>query len=504
MSTQEKTIEYNIAQLCYVQLRKKKTFLEWSRGTGKSFILSRGISDCVKQMPRSSGVLVAETYAQILTRTLPSTIAGLEAHGYYKDLHFFVGRRPPKSWGWPEPYEPPLDYKNCVIFWNGAVMNFVSQDKSSSGRGLNTDWVAGDEAARLNKKKFDTDVLLTNRGNMKRIAHYPDGSWKYFEDCELHHSILLASSTPVTSDGMWVLDIQKEALLSPSNVFFLRASAEINRKNLGDDYFTNAKASMPDFLYEAEVLNKRIKRIDDGFYPLLDEEVHCYNEYDYSKAEHVNISCEGDADLDKDKPLILGVDWGANINCMVVCQNDGDNEIRVIKNLYVKFPRIIDNLVDDEFAPYYKTHRNKTIYMHYDPTGNINQANSNKTFAEQIKEKFEAHGWVVILMTSNNYNVLHQDKFNLWNAMLKNVKGNYPAFKVNRSNCRELWISMTTAPAKQGRTEAIKKDKSSEKKKSKVPQEHATHFSDAMDLVIVGLYLDRMLGAPEFIPTQIL
>ena len=194
-----KTLEYNLAQIFFIVSQHLIKILEWGRGTGKSTILGKHIIDCVVQLPRSSGVLVASTYQQILTRTLPSTIAGMEQHGVYKDLHYIVGKRPPKSWNWPEPYEPPLDYKRCIIFWNGTVINFVSQDSSSgSGRGLNTDWIVGDEAALLNEKKFQTDVVLTNRGNAKRVAHYPNDTWKYYEECPLHHSIVLASSTPVT------------------------------------------------------------------------------------------------------------------------------------------------------------------------------------------------------------------------------------------------------------------------------------------------------------------
>lgn len=500
MGITTKKLQYNLAQLFFIVNRKLITILEWGRGTGKSTIIGRHISDCVSQMPRSSGALVAETYAQILTRTLPSTIAGLEQHGLFKDIHYFVGRRPPKSWDWPEPYEPPLDYKRCIIFWNGTVLNFISQDHSSSGRGLNIDWIVGDEAARLNKKKFDTDVLLTNRGNKKRIAHYPDGSWKYFEDCSLHHSILLASSTPVTADGMWILDFEQQALLNPSKYLFLRASAEVNRSNLGDDYFENAKAVMPDFMYDAEVLNIRIKRIDDGFYPLLDEDKHCYNLFDYTNINDIHTSCNGDADLDKDKPLIIGVDWGSNINCMVVAQQDSDGtEIRIINNLYVKTPKIIDDLIDDEFAPYYKAHKHKVIYFWYDPTGNVSVANSRKTFAEQMQDRLERHGWTVIFMTHTTYNVLHQDKYNLWNELLKNENNKYPDFKINKSNCKELWVSMTTAPAKQGRNESIKKDKASEKKKD-LPQEHATHFSDAVDVIIVGMFMDKLFRPIDFIP----
>lgn len=495
-------IVYNVAQLIFILCTQKIKILEWGRGTGKSTILGRHICDCVVQMPRSSGVLVAETYAQILTRTLPSTIAGLEQHGLIKDLHFFVGKRPPKSWNWPNPYEPPLDYKRCIIFWNGTVLNFVSQDGSStSGRGMNNDWVVGDEAVRLNKEKFDTEVVLTLRGNKTRIAHYPDSSWKYFGDCPLFHTIVLASSTPTTAAGRWFLEFEEEALLHPDKVAFIRASAEVNRANLEDDYFENARKILPDFLYDAEVLNKRMTRIDDGFYPSLDEAIHTYNKYNYNYYTDElsgTPTCKGDDDVDPDQALIAGIDWGSRINCMVTFQNLSDVELRVLKSIYVLYPQIIDDLID-KWADYYEPHKNKTLYLYYDPTGNNRVANSRRTFAEQARDRLTKRGWTVILMTGSNHNVLHQDKYKLCIDVFKNEDKKYPDVRFNKANTQELWISMTNAPAKIGRNEEIKKDKKSESSKT-TDQQHATHFSDAFDVVLVGMYLERMLRSNTFIP----
>ena len=492
-----KNITYNVPQLAFLFTLAKIILLEWGRGTGKSTILGRRIIDCVTQMPRSTGVIAAQTYAQIKTRTLPSTIQGLEQHGIYKDIHFFVGKRPPKSWNWPEPYEPPLDYKNSIIFWNGTVINFISQDASgASGRGLNVDWVISDEAGLLDEKKFETDVLLTNRGNLKRIAHYPDGTWKYFEDCPLHHSIVLATSTPVTVAGRWILKYEDQALKHPEKVCFIRASALDNKHNLGIEYFLNAKRIMPDFLYRAEVLNIRIPRIDNGFYPKLSETKHTYQDYDLSYFQELALGkdpdCRGDSDLDGSRELIAGIDWGVSINCMVIGQGDS-KQFKALNNIYVKSPQIVDDLID-EFVKYYKHHAKKVLHLWYDPTGNLKTATSRKTTAEQVRERLTKKGWRVQLMTQGVMNELHENKYNLWNNILKEEEGeNYPKFSMNMRNCKELWISMSNAPAKIGLREAIKKDKSSERNKS-VDQAHATHFSDAMDVIIVGMYKDRLFS----------
>lgn len=496
-----KNLEYNQAQFFFLLAFQKFKVLEWGRGTGKSTILGKDIIDKVTQLPRSTGVMVAETYAQIKTRTLPSTIAGLEQHGIHKDIHFFIGKRPPASWNWPEPIEPILDYTHCMIFWNGAIMVFLSQDGGgASGRGLNIDWVVADEAARLDKDLFETDVILALRGGNNKKAIYPDGTWKHYEDCPLHHSVTLATSTPVTLKGRWILKYEELAVLHPEKYCFLSASAEVNRHNLKDDFFETAKAILPDFLYRAEIENERIQQVTDGFYPLLDEQKHTYtafnNEYYKSLVDNTEATCLGDADLNLHAPLIGGLDWGANINCLVICQ-DNNSAFNILKNIYVKYPLIIDDLVA-KFVKYYEHHQNKVLNLWYDPSGNNAQANSKRTYAQQVQELLNAAGWTVNLMTRWNNQESHTLKYRLWQNLLKGTDPKYPIIKINKHNCQELWISMTNAPAKQGYNEAIKKDKSSEKKKG-FDQAHATHFSDAADVIVVGMFL-HFLNQQQSVP----
>jgi hypothetical protein len=487
-------IEYNLPQFAFTLSKAPIRVLEWGRGTGKSTILGRYIRDCVEQMPRSTGVLVASSFAQIKTRTLPSTISGLEQHGLYKDLHYYVGQRPPKWAKWPEPHEPPLDYKNCIIFWNGTVLNFLSQDSSgSSGRGLNIDWGLADEAALLDEKKFQTDFVLSMRGGKKKIAAYPDGNWKYYKDCALHHSYVLATSTPITLSGRWIFKYEEQSIMDPAAVTYIKASSLTNKKNLSQAFFDNAKATLPDFIYNAEILNIRLPKIENGFYPLLSDTCHCYN--DFNALDIMSGStrdCSKDEDIITTDPLIAGIDWGTAINCMVIAQGN-TSTMNFLNNIYVKYPKIVDDLVD-EFLRYYEPHQRKELYLWYDPTGNINTANSRTTLAEQVRERLQKGGWKVYLMTTGRNNELHENKYHLWNNILKEEEGStFPIFRMNGSNCKELWISMSNAPAKIGMNESIRKDKSSEGKKS-VKQEHATHFSDAGDVIIVGMYRDLLFG----------
>ena len=355
-----KIIKYNAAQLLVVLSAAKTTILEWGRGTGKSTVLAERMIKCVHQMPKSTGILYGASYSQIKERTIPSLISSLAEHGYYQDQHFFIGKKAPKNWNWPEAYESPIDPENSMYWYNGTVVIFVSQNSNAtSGRGLNGDWLIGDEALTYNGEKFMTDASATIRGGLMKIAEYPDGTWKYFKDCPLHHSITLASSTPISVEGQWFLRYEEEARDPSKSILFIRANALVNKENLGKQFFISQRAVMPDFLFNAEILNIRVNTIKDGFYPKLTKN-HEYSTMpeDYNPFyQKKNETCEADTDLDISIPLIIGVDWGANINCLCVAQRH-DQELRFINSLFVKSPLILDDLAD-KFDKYYEPIKSK-------------------------------------------------------------------------------------------------------------------------------------------------
>ena len=124
-------IVLNAAQLAAVLavtvLGKTKIYLEWGRGTGKSFILAFFMKEMVKQMPGASFALVGSTYQQILSRTLPATKKGLAALGLYEGYDYVVGKNGAKL-GFAEPIYAPDKWDNIIHFSNGAVFQLVSLD----------------------------------------------------------------------------------------------------------------------------------------------------------------------------------------------------------------------------------------------------------------------------------------------------------------------------------------------------------------------------------------
>ena len=488
-----KTISYNVPQMIAAKAAKKfkKRYLEWSRGTGKTTEIGRTINENQRTMIRSNGMMIAPTYKSFLTQILPSLVRSFEQQGLFKDLNYFIGRKPPKNWKWQHPYQPPDDYSRYIIFANGSGMNLISHDKSDDGRGLNTDWEIGDESALLNKAKLDSNTTPTLRGS-NRTA---------FDGNPLWCSTLHCSSTPLTPEGQWFIDMEEAANRDPDNMFFFSCDCRFNMENLHPDYLKEAKATTLPYIYNAEYLNIRPNQIKGGFYSMLSPKVHTYSNYDYSYYQNLSQEedCRGDADLVKGRPLTLGVDWGAAINCLIACQNL-PGEFRALKSMYVLGEnKEVQSDLFDKFDRYYRHHDNKTIYLYYDNSGNVQNGIDKRTRAEMARDQLRKHGWNVQLMTVGGKNPAHDAKQLLWAALLEEKHPRLPKFRMNKSNCRDLYLSMFNAKAIPGSKGEVKKDKSSERS-TIILRQHATDLSDAIDAPIYGLFRKILRGGGSAIP----
>lgn len=483
-----KEIVLNVAQLVAILAPQLIKMFIWGRGTGKSTILAWFMFNMAKHMPGATFILVGNTYAQILSNTLKATKAGLAMFGFYENVDYVVGTRAGKKMGFEMPYETPDKWDNMIHWSNGTVFQLVSLDNANSGRGINSSGLLADEAALQDEDKLAISVKNTNRSKPKQII------WK---DNPFLFSETYVTSMPITMKGQWVLKYEELHRLHPKKYFFQKANAKANLENLRPDYFEYMKQSYSsDILYNAEMLNIQPKEITDGFYPQLNPDIHYYTDYDNSYLETIDPSseldtkyfdCRQDRDLNPNLPLILSVDWGANINCASVSQLQGDT-YRVLKSLFVKTPKILDHLFLEKFIPYYRNFPNKVIKFYYDRTGNSRVANSKETFAEQAAKILRDNGWKVHMMTVGK-NPDYIDKFRLINVMLRqDGRGRLPKIRINEVNCNDLIVSMEHAEVIDT-PQGLKKDKRSETRKT-VEQEHATHLSDTFDYPVFSMFWD--------------
>lgn len=483
-----KKVELNAMQLAAYLAPQKQKYLEVGRGGGKTTFQGLHITALAKQMPRASFALVGSTYSQILSRFLPSIKEGLELFGIYEGVDYVVGTMAGKKMGYAMPFQSPETFNNIIHFSNGCIFQLVSLDHKDSGRGLNSYAIVGDEAALLDDEKLAINVKNTNRAQ-KAI----------FRKAPLLHSEVFTSSTPLTQKGKWFTDMETASIKNPRDVYFLKATAKVNMQNLRPDYFEYMRqAYTSDVIYNAEMLNIRPKEITNGFYARLNSDRHYYTDFDNSKLEGLdladynpNFDCSQDLDLNQDLPLIISVDWGAAINSMVVCQNQRD-AFKYLKSFWVKTPKILDALFIEEFLPYYKSMKTKTIHFYYDRVGNSATANSKHTFAEQAAKILRENGWKVHEKTMGS-NPKHMDKYRLINVALKeDGRGNLPKIRINEANCADLIVSLENAEVRDT-SRGWEKDKRSETRKG-VEQQHATHLSDAFDYPFYTLFNDRFLG----------
>jgi hypothetical protein len=257
------------------------------------------------------------------------------------------------------------------------------------------------------------------------------------------------------------------------------------------------------WIFDAEYGNIRPDVVTNGFYGLLDPKRHAYNDYNYNHLNKVGqvLDCKADNDLVRGVPLIISQDFGAVINSLTVNQHlRSSNEYRTLKSFFVlgDDKKIQDDLIAD-FHKYYEPHHAscKEVFVWYDNQGNVRTGHTRLTRAQQVREQLTKLGWKVYLMTKGGSNVDHEKKFLLWVRILSERDHRFPKYRINKGNCRELWISMRNAKIKN--TKPIQKDKSVEGH-AKIPRQEATDLSDANDAAIFGIFGHLLSGYQSSLP----
>lgn len=466
----------NPAQMMIALAKQKHLNWEGGRGVGKSFGLGDRVRRLGFSMPRGKFFIAGRTYEQLLTRTLPSTLNGLNRLGLVKNLHYFVGNRPPKAWKWPEAYEPPLSYEYCLSLYNGATFQLVSLDKTESGRGFNFDGGIGDEAALLNFQKLQNNVLLSIRGNLE-----------HFKDQPLHQSTMFASTTPVSNAGRWFTKREELAKEFPNEYAYLITQSYYNMKNLGAEYFRNLRRVLLPSVYSAEVDCVRNGAAEKPFYTTFDARIHTYlasnDTYLFKHADNLvklqEESSRLDADVNDREPIDIAMDYNAAI-CWLVCGQMA-RDYHVLKSFFVKTPKTALD-VAQEFCDYYKYHQNKTANYFYDHTAVGKDAlRTTTTFAEAVAELLEKNGWTVNRIYCGQA-PRHETKRQFFERIFLERDAQLTRVRINQDRNQYLIASIEQAGAIDGR-DGVKKDKSTERDEN-VPDEEATHGSDAFDTLV--------------------
>lgn len=532
--TSSRRVYFNPAQRKSMAIGARHSTLIGARGIGKSEgIDAVELVDNALLMPRSLGAIVTPTYTKLLRNTLPAVVHGLSRLGFRRHTahspgHFTIGTTPPRYFR--RPYIEPATYENCMVFWNGTCVQFISQDGIMSANSMSLDWFLGWEAKFLNKKKIDEEVVPANRGNKQ-----------YFGDCHKHHGSHYSTDRPTMESGLWLFEqrqLMDERLLAavvatydeltrlkrelaaavdqgrePSvrylsgevartrrtlNLFrgslhyYDEFSSLDNLEVLGVEWFFSMKRVLPPYLFLTSVLNLDVRKVSNCFYPYLSEGRHTYvpENSRHTLGQEIGQlpadtgTCLNDGDLDYTEPLIIALDYNASINNLVVAQVEEGTRHCTRNSLFVKTPQKLSDLVQ-RFCDYYAPFLRREVVYYYDSTAVWETASQSEKYFETVIRVLERNRWTVTAINLGNPE-RHDVKYQVFaEAFTGNPDYLQPTF--NRYNNEELLIAMRQAKTRVTR-KGFEKDKSLEKKEDSQlhPDELKTHITDAWDTSYLG------------------
>ena len=182
------------------------------RGTGKGMLRAAWNLRNIQAMPGSTtGCIVPNSKLALIT-TIPSMLMHLENWGYKRDLHWVIGKRPPKKFDWPSPVIPPENWENTIAFYNGSIIQIVSQERKGTSNSKSFDALDIDEAKYIDFQQLKEETFPANRGQVQE-----------FGACPYHHGLLICSDMSLTKRGSWFMDYEGKA--TPDLIEHIRAVA---------------------------------------------------------------------------------------------------------------------------------------------------------------------------------------------------------------------------------------------------------------------------------------
>jgi hypothetical protein len=536
-------LSFNAFQTSLALLQPKRNFIVSGRGFGKSTYFGHKMHEIANYLPGASGVIGAKTFTHVLTSILPSAFAHLERMGYRRDIHYVIGKQPPKNWGLP--YQPPVkDFTNYITFFNRhrpVGFFLVSQDREGSGRGPNTDFLMTDETLRLDKKKLDNELRPTIRANKDKFKSIP---WHLGE----HHS----TSMPYSNSTKWILDegnyylqdygidyfslwrqvvkMQNELLLIESitdfklqwneiqrvrremkpllskdgEILFTLSNAFDNIDNVGLSYIKAQRKALPDIIFQIEIMNALISMTDNGYYALNDD-IHIYNDgfddnyaldiamvknYNFAEIGKQTAAFLSTSYYDTKLPIHLFFDWGGTVSfCLAGQYRKETNTLYIIKEFYVLPPGEMAKTLMKQVSQYFQSHVNKRIIFVRDSYGDNTSVQSSKTINEDAITQLNADGWNVAAKSHRYKEPPYYEKWQVMQNVLQEKDSRYFKLRIDGNNCKYLIISMKETKTKQV-DDKFSKDKSLERNHN-ADQRTAPHSTDALDKGCYWLYKNR-------------
>jgi len=547
-------LSFNELQTAIAILMPKYNFMVSGRGFGKSTYFGYQMHQIAQVLPGASAIIAAKTYTHVLTSVLPSAFAHLERMGYIRDVHYVIGKQPPKAWG-ELPYHTPIkDFSNYITFFNPKRLSgfyLTSQERIGSGRGPNTDFLMTDETLNLNKERIDNELSPTLRANKDKFRHIP---WHLGE----YHS----TSMPITQNARWILEkgeyyiqeygidyfglwrqvvkmqiellditdekefvrqwneiqrvrrLMRPLLSKDGKTLFTLSNAFDNYKNVGLSYIKEQQKRLPEMIFLIEIMNMVLSMNDNCFYAINEDKHFYYDSYDDDLTNEFAISTNFDfAKLSQrksnilnrkyynpNKPLFLFFDWGGTVSFCLAGQFDKErNTLYILKEFYVMPGGEMSTRLMQEYLEFFDDHTLKTVYFIRDQYGDAKSIQKSKSINQEAISYLEKRKWKVITRTHPHKEPPMFEKWQLLQKIMLEADPSLFKIRIDGNGCKYLTIAMRDTKVKQVGNE-LSKNKSLERKES-ADQRKAPHSTDALDKGCYWLFKENKNDM--FIPTKI-
>lgn len=521
-------------------IQPKDLFLIAGRATAKtSEIIAQRSMDIMYDMPGSQQVFVSDTYVNCLKNIVPTLLEGWNRKGWENGRDFVVDKRPPAHF---KPcYKITDSFRNTISTKIGVRILLGSLDQPSGLAGNSFQHMYGDESRLLKFQKlkkldpairgehaqFSNSVYYRGRTFTTDMPNILDGDdeWILAREKEMNVDQIKAAlecgkvvnqirlqlyNAQIDRASQKEIDLilanltrwsQKWHRVRKDSTFFYMVSSFVNADILQEGFFTDTYKALGIDEFKTAILSLKVN-VSKGekFYGSLGPH-HFYNDgvnssyyenkYSLSDAVSGNIQESSLAlnYIDHNQKLECGIDFG-DMCSMVIAQVRG-NHIYCLKEFYTLAP---ENEIElgRKFRSFFKWHKNKTIEIYFDRSGNQN-SQTKRDWASAVEKaiKFEngvSTGWNVILMSRNQGTILQETEYNFAKTMMGEINPKIPKLKIDQKLCPHLIASLQLTKIKiktdKNGSNSLHKDKSSESLALHLRPKYSTNFSDAFKYLI--------------------
>lgn len=539
----------NVISMVVQLMKPKNLYLILGRGTGKTTdILANRFKDISYEMPGCYVAITSDTYMNAMKNVVPSILEGWERSGWVEDIHYVVGKRPPKHF--KKPYKPVQSWKHSLTTVSGTHFKLISQDRPSAGAGDSYQHVGGDESKYQSEKKLNK-LIPAIRGEYVRFAKSPyyrgrtfttdmpntnhrEHDWilRMKKNMNVKQMKLLLQAALVLNDILIELHLAQEKKekikiellnkkiarwkirvngLRKDSTFYFEGSSYINADILTAEFFQDNLDTMLFGDIKTSILTIE-PTLEKGqmFYSNMGSKNFYNDSWNYKQADKTALTREAYQPNSLDlkyiqhtQPIEIGLDTGKM--CSLSLGQPFGKVYRVFGFIHTLPPEFFPEL-GEKFRTFFEHHQCKEVIAYHDRGANqyesVGDDHASK-FKRSIEYDLDGKPtrWTVTLMNRGQATISQQIEYELVNAMLLGIYG-LPLLMIDQEVAKPVKSSMEKAQIviktdKNG-NKTIHKNKTSESLPNDRLLLESTNPSDSLKYLLCRPeFLDKIKGQAE-------